>query len=134
MKTYRNDSGSKLWIRGEEVQPGGTITSSSYLHYNNMTLLTDTDPTELVEANGNITKDTAGTETINITQSGIFEVQISVETGEYEVYFNDASTTPVRVEAGEAWTQEIDARLLKSIILKAVADSSECHYNVIHVR
>jgi len=132
MPTYRNDSGERLVIAGQTVEPGQKIETNVYYYIEGLTKITDEPYYNPVVSSGKLTLSEGAEDTIEIPESlsERFSVDVYVSSGEIELRINSTDSTPMILSAGSRHSEKCMSRIIDKLYIKAISDA-EIRYNIL---
>jgi len=132
MPTYRNDSGKRLVVAGQTVEPGQKIETNVYHYIDGLTKIANTPYYSPVVSSGRLTLLEGAEETIEIPESlsESFSVDIYVSSGEIELRINDVNSNPMMLSAGSGYSEKCMSRVIDKLYIKAISDA-KIEYNIL---
>ena len=134
MPTYRNDSGKRLVVAGQTVEPGQKIETNVYYYIEGLTKIANTPYYSPVVSSGKLVLYEDDESTIGIPQtlSENFFVDVLVSSGEVELRINSPDSVPMRLRAGSGYSEKCLSRIIDKLYIKAVLDA-EVEYNILKI-
>ena len=133
MPTYRNDSGKRLVVAGQTVEPGQKIETNVYHYIDGLTKISNTPYYNPVVSSGRLTVlENAEEAIIEIPESlsESFSVDVYVSSGEIELRVNDIDSIPMILSAGSGYSEKCMSRVVDKLYIKAVSDA-KVEYNIL---